>query len=108
MHHPVLPFLVFLEKGKEDLPKKQGMFIPTEPLKSMEKKGKTLKKKEFLAGKKTRNPTTKNKARFEHRAGKTSVHHHRVTLSAPRSCDFCDCDCEFPPQARNRYATSGN
>ena len=51
---PVLPFLVFfLEKSKENHQKKQGFFIPTEPLKSLEKKGKKLKKnKEILAGQK--------------------------------------------------------
>ena len=42
-HYPVLPFLGFLEKGRENPPKKQGFFIPTEPLKFLEKKGKTLK-----------------------------------------------------------------
>ena len=41
---PVLPSLAFLEKGKENHPKKQGFFIPSEPLKSLEKKGKPLKK----------------------------------------------------------------
>ena len=42
--YPVLPFLVFLEKGKENHQKSQGFFIPTEPLKSLEKERKTLKK----------------------------------------------------------------
>ena len=41
---PVLPFLVFLEKGKKTT-KKTRIFIPSELLKSVEKKGKTLKKK---------------------------------------------------------------
>ena len=36
--------LFFLEKGRENHPKKQGFFMPTEPLKSLEKKGKTVKK----------------------------------------------------------------
>ena len=46
--HPVLPFLVFLGGGPEwhrKPLKKQGFFIPTKALKSLEKKGKTLKKK---------------------------------------------------------------
>ena len=61
--YPVLPFLVFLEKGRENPPKKQGFFIPTEPLKSLEKKGKTLKKnKEFLARRKNKE-FQKNKER---------------------------------------------
>ena len=43
----------FLEKGRENHQKKQGFFIPTEPLKFLEKKGKTLKKnKEILARRK--------------------------------------------------------
>ena len=44
---PVLPFLVFLENCRKT-PKKQGFFIPAEPLKSLEKKGKTLKKQGIL------------------------------------------------------------
>ena len=40
---PVLPFLVFLEKGMENH-QKTRIFYPTEPLKSLEKKGKTFKK----------------------------------------------------------------
>ena len=43
-HDPVLPFLVFWENGKENHQKKKGFFIPTEPLKSREKRGETLKK----------------------------------------------------------------
>ena len=42
---PVLPFLVFFfEKFQENPPQKQRIVIPTEPLKFLEKKGKTLKK----------------------------------------------------------------
>ena len=55
--NPVLPFLVFFkEKGRENPPpKKQGFFIPTEPLKSLEKKGKNAQKnKELLARRKNR------------------------------------------------------
>ena len=49
-HPPVLPFLFSLDKDKENNQKKQGLFIPTEPLTSLEKKGKnTQKSKEILA-----------------------------------------------------------
>ena len=64
-YNPVLPFLVFFFwKWKGKPPKKQGFFIPAEPLKSLEKKGKTLKKKnkEFLAGEKNKE-FPKNKER---------------------------------------------
>ena len=60
---PVLPFLVFffLKKARKP-PKKQGFFIPAEPLKSLEKKGKNAQKKnkEFLEkeGIKDRNSKT--------------------------------------------------
>ena len=58
--NPVLPFLVFLEKGRKTT-KKQGFFIPTEPLKSLEKKRKTVKKtRKSSQGEKTRN-SKKNK-----------------------------------------------
>ena len=44
------------KKAKENLQKKQGFVIPAEPLKSLEKNGKTLKKnKEILAGEKKKN-----------------------------------------------------
>ena len=50
-----LPCSSFLEKGKENPPKKQEFFIPTEPQKSLEKKGKTLEKnKEILAGERSK------------------------------------------------------
>ena len=53
--NPVLPFLVFWKMPGKPA-KKQGFFVPAEPLKSLEKKGKKLKKnKEFLAREKTRN-----------------------------------------------------
>ena len=50
----VLPLLVFFfGKWQGKLPKKQGLFIPTEPLKSLEKRGETLEKtRSFLAGEK--------------------------------------------------------
>ena len=49
--HPVLPLFVW-EKARKTT-KKQGLFIPTEPLKSLEKKGKTLKKtRNFSQGEK--------------------------------------------------------
>ena len=48
--YPVLPFLVFFGRRHGKPPKKQGFFIPTQSLKSLEKKGKTLEKnKQFLA-----------------------------------------------------------
>ena len=40
---PVLPFLVFLAQGKENLKKSKDFLFPTEPLKSLERKGKTHK-----------------------------------------------------------------
>ena len=47
---PCPSFPCFLGKRQGKPPKKQGFFIPTEPLKSLEKKGKTLNKtKEILA-----------------------------------------------------------
>ena len=62
-HPPVLPFLAFVEKGRENHQKSKDFFFPTEPLKCLEKKGKTLKKnKEILASRKTRN-SKKNKER---------------------------------------------
>ena len=58
-------FICGKSQGKP--PKKQGFLIPTEPLKSLEKKGRRSKKKtrKFLAGeRKTRNSTNKkNKER---------------------------------------------
>ena len=41
---PVLPFLAFLETGKENYQKFQGFSVPIEPLKSLEKKGKNARK----------------------------------------------------------------
>ena len=40
MQSPVLPFLVFFEKMQGKPTKQKGFLIPTEPLKSLEKKGK--------------------------------------------------------------------
>ena len=63
---PILPFLVFLEKGKENHQKIKDLLSLPNPLKSLEKKGKkkrskTKKNKEILAGeqKKTRKGTLK-------------------------------------------------
>ena len=53
--NPVLPSLVkqFLwKKAPKTTNKKQGFFIPTEPQKFLEKKGKRSKNQEFLAGEK--------------------------------------------------------
>ena len=52
---PDLPFLASFGKSKENHPKKQGIFLHAEPLNSLGKKGKTLKKaRKFLATKKAR------------------------------------------------------
>ena len=62
--NPDLPFLAFSEKGKENHPKKQGFFHYAEPLKSLGKKGKTLKKaRKFLATKKARKSKKTRKGR---------------------------------------------
>ena len=45
---PCPSFPCFLWKRQGKPPKKQGFFIPTEPLKSLEKKGKTLTKKQGI------------------------------------------------------------
>ena len=63
---PVLPFLFFCwKKRRGKPPKKQGFLIPTEPLKSLEKMGKTLEKnKEFPSqGEKNKELQRKNKER---------------------------------------------
>ena len=61
---PVLPFLVVLEKGTENHQKNKDFFSPAEPLKSLEKKGKTLKKtRNSSQGKKTRNSKKARKGR---------------------------------------------
>ena len=61
---PDLPFLAFLEKSKENHPKKQGLFLYAEPLKSLGKKGKTHKKaRKFLAMKKARKSKKARKGR---------------------------------------------
>ena len=60
---PVLPFLVFLEKGKENHPKNKDFFIPTEPLKSLEKERKTLKKKKRNSSEGKNKEFPKNKER---------------------------------------------
>ena len=60
---PCPSFPCFLEKGTENPPKKQGFFIPTEPLKSLEKKGKTLEKTRNSSQGKKNKEFQKNKAR---------------------------------------------
>ena len=53
--HPDLPFLAFLGKARKNHPKKQGFFLSSEPLKSLGKKGKTLKKaRKFFANEKNK------------------------------------------------------
>ena len=47
--------LFFLENGKENHQKTKDFFIPAEPLKSLEKKGKTLKKQGNLCQTKKKN-----------------------------------------------------
>ena len=44
---PVLPFFVFFFMARKNHPKITRIFIPTEPLQSLEKKVKTQKNKEF-------------------------------------------------------------
>ena len=65
VNSPVLPFLVFWKTAGKTTKKKQGFFIPAEPLKSLEKKGETLKKtKNSSQRTKTRNfSQKKNKER---------------------------------------------
>ena len=60
---PCPSFPCFFEKGKKNHQQNKEFFIPSEPLKPLEKKGKTLKKnKEFLAGEKDKE-FKKNKER---------------------------------------------
>ena len=61
---PVLPFLVIsLENGKENHQKKQGFFLPSEPLKSLEKKGKTFKKTRKSSQERKKNKEFQTKTR---------------------------------------------
>ena len=67
---PVLPFHFFFRKIARKTPKeKQGFFVPAEPLESLEKKGKTLKKKQGMPRREKKKkkkqgiPTKKNKER---------------------------------------------
>ena len=63
-NNPILPFLVFFGKGKENPPEKQGFLIPTERVKSLEKKGKTLKEtRKSSQGEKTRKSKKTRKGR---------------------------------------------
>ena len=61
-----LSFLCFFwENGRENHQKKQGLILPTEPLKSLEKKGKTLKKtRKSSQGEKTRHSKKTRKGRI--------------------------------------------
>ena len=62
--YPDLPFLVFFGKKQGKPPKKQGFFFPSEALKSLGKKGKTLKKaRNSLQEKKARNSKKARKGR---------------------------------------------
>ena len=66
LHHvmdfPCPSFPCFFGKCHGKPPKKQRFFIPTEPLKSLEKKGKTLKKtRNFSQGKKQGIPQKQGK-----------------------------------------------
>ena len=57
--------------------KKTRIFIPAEPLKSLEKKGETLKKnKEFLARKKKNKEFPKNKERKEREVMTSNIQGH--------------------------------
>ena len=61
---PCPSFPCFLGKSQGKPPKKQGFFIPTEPLKSLEKKGKTLEKtRKSSQGEKTRKSKKTRKGR---------------------------------------------
>ena len=61
---PCPSFPCFFGKRQGKPPKKQGFFIPTEPLKSLEKKGKTVKKtRKSSQGEKTRNSKKTRKGR---------------------------------------------
>ena len=61
---PWSSFPCFFGKSKENHPKKQGFFLGAEPLKSLGKKGKTLKKaRKFLATKKARKSKKARKGR---------------------------------------------
>ena len=61
-NYPCPSFPCFFGKTRGKPPKKQGFFIPTEPLKSLEKKGKTLKKtRNSSQGKKTRKSKKKQR-----------------------------------------------
>ena len=91
---PVLPFLVFfLGRRQGKPPKKQGSFIPTEALKSLEKKGKKPQKtRNSSQGEKTRNSRKTRKGR----TGCCQVHQDVVTLLAPQK----------PPPKRKQYLKS--
>ena len=65
MWRPCPSFPCFLGKWQGKPPKKQGFFIPAEPLKTLEKKGKTLKKtRNSLQGKKARKSKKARKGRI--------------------------------------------
>ena len=70
IHCPVLPFLVSFENRTENHAKnKQGFFIPPEPLKSLKKKGKRSKDKDFLARGKKKTRKSKKKQGKEGQGG---------------------------------------
>ena len=76
--YPVLPFLVFLEKGQENHQKNKD-FLSLPNLKSLEKKGKTLKKtRNSSQGEKTRNSKKQGKE------GQVRGWHDRVVGDCPQ------------------------
>ena len=93
---PALSFLsFFFGKRQGKLPKKQGFFILTEPLKSLEKKGKTLKKKKKKGNprkaKKQGNPKKKNKERKDREArdpGNRAIRDSRFCAAEVKTCRF--------------------
>ena len=69
---PDLPFLAFFWKSKENHPKKQGLFLYFEPLNSLGKKGKTLKKaRKFVAAKKSKESQKSKESKIRVRGSRT-------------------------------------
>ena len=63
---------LFLEKARKTTPKRQGFFLSSEPLTSLGKKGKTLKKtRKFLATKKARKSQKARKGRSGYKERRT-------------------------------------
>ena len=103
LEHPCPSFPGFFGKGTENHQKNQGFFIPTDPLKSLENKGKTLKKtRNSLQGKKNKE-FPKNKERKDRDTtqkmfwvvqGRTSKRPHQGTHQS--YFDGICASCEMP------------